>query len=78
MGYLDSRETETMRFIAANTTIPVPKVYETWWNPEPEKGSQFIMEYMPGQPLERVWKTLNHEQRLSIYEQLRGYLSQLK
>lgn len=77
-GVLNRRETDTMRFIADNTTIPVPKVRQTRWNSAPEKGSEYIMDYMPGQPLDRVWKTLNHEQKVSICHQLGGYLSQLK
>lgn len=36
------------------------------------------MEYMPGKPLNKEWKTLTHDQRILICRQLAGYLSQLK
>ncbi|KAK2734985.1 hypothetical protein FQN55_002313 [Onygenales sp. PD_40] len=68
-------ETEAMKFVAANTTIPIPKVYETRWSDT--DASQIVMEYIPGQSLDKVWGKLTHDKRMSICHQLRGYLSQL-
>ena len=46
------RETEAMHFIAAHTTIPVPRVYETRFSSEDGKTSEMVMDYMPGEPLD--------------------------
>ncbi|KKZ64097.1 hypothetical protein EMCG_01594 [[Emmonsia] crescens] len=70
-------ETEAMEFVAANTTIPVPKVYETRWSDNRADTSQIVMEYIPGQSLDKVWGKLTHNKRMSICHQLRDYLSQL-
>ena len=67
-------EAETMRFIAANTSIPVPRVYE-------EEGGlvpSITMDYIEGETLEAVWNGLPEEQKLDIAEQLKGILSQLR
>ncbi|KAK2750248.1 hypothetical protein FQN55_002393 [Onygenales sp. PD_40] len=75
----DSSETEAMQFIAANTTIPVPKVYATRWSDSPTtKSSQIVMEYIPGESLDEAWGKLTHDQRMSICHTLRDYLSQLQ
>ncbi|KAK2798721.1 hypothetical protein FQN50_008759 [Emmonsiellopsis sp. PD_5] len=75
----DSRETEAMKFIAANTTIPVPKVYDAKWSDDPAwKPSQIVMEYIPGESLDKAWEKLSHEQRLSTCAELRGFLEQLQ
>ena len=67
-------EAETMRFIAANTSIPVPRVYEE------ERGlvPSITMDYIEGETLEAVWNGLPEEQKLDIAEQLKGILSQLR
>ncbi|OAT11864.1 hypothetical protein, variant [Blastomyces gilchristii SLH14081] len=67
-----------MEFIATNTTIPVPKVYETRWSGNRTRLSQIVMEYIPGESLDTAWGKLTHDQRMSVCHQLRGYLSQLQ
>ena len=65
-----------MRFIAANTTIPVPRVHATRTT---EWGTcEIIMDYVPGEPLDRAWTYLTHDQKVTTCVQLRGYLAQLK
>ncbi|KAL2360578.1 hypothetical protein RJZ56_006553 [Blastomyces dermatitidis] len=69
---------KAMEFIATNTTIPVPKVYETRWSGNRTRLSQIVMEYIPGESLDTAWGKLTHDQRMSVCRQLRGYLSQLQ
>ncbi|OQD71391.1 hypothetical protein PENPOL_c001G05003 [Penicillium polonicum] len=69
-------EAPTLRFIAENTTIPVPKVHDV--RLENDKVVGIVMDYMPGKPLDEVWDTLSPSQKQSIAEQLRGYISQLR
>lgn len=77
-SYTSIHETEAMKFIAANLTIPVPKVYETSFSDDPNKISQIVMEYIPGESLDTAWTNLSHEQKISTCRQLNGYLSQLE
>ena len=69
-------EAETMKFIASNTTVPVPKVFDVY---KSEDGIVSItMEYIDGDNLEKIWKELSQEQKLAIAEQLRGFICQLR
>ncbi|KAF3482912.1 phosphotransferase family protein [Arthroderma uncinatum] len=68
-----------MEFIAKTTTIPVPKVFETRYV-QRERDTQFciVVEYIPGKPLNIIWKDLSEEQKTNICYQIDGYLSQLR
>src|SRR5215469_1500047 len=51
-----SSEVATMRCVAQNTNVKVPKVYD--WDcsaQNPIKFPYILMEYLPGQDLYRVW-----------------------
>lgn len=63
-----------MRFIAANTSIPVPQVYEQGSEPVPS----ITMDYIEGDRLDKVWNGLPEEQKLGIADQLKGILSELR
>lgn len=69
-------EASNLRFIAGNTTIPVPKVHDVRW--EDGKVVGIVVDYMPGKQLEAVWDTLSPDQKQSIAEQLRGYIGQMR
>lgn len=75
-GDLRAHEASNLRYIAANTTIPVPKVHDVRWEDDTVVG--IVMDYMPGKSLEDVWDTLSPDQKQSIAEQLRGFISQLR
>lgn len=75
-GALRSHEAKTLRFIAANTTIPVPKVHDVHW--EDGKVVAIVMDYMPGKRLDEAWDTLDSNQKLSIADELHSYISQLR
>jgi aminoglycoside phosphotransferase (APT) family kinase protein len=76
-GVHDRQETDTMRFIAANTTIPVPKVHDIKFDRE-NSASWIVMDYAPGEMLDKAWMKLTPSQRLSTCRQLAGYLAQLQ
>lgn len=71
---LDSSEVKTMRFVAANTSIPVPRVYEECMGPV----RSYTMEYIEGDPLDKVWKDLPEEQKLAIVKQVRGFICEMR
>lgn len=75
-GRIRSQEAQTLRFIATNTTIPVPKVHDVHW--EDGKVVAIVMDYMPGKSLEEVWDTLDSNQKLSIADELHSYINQLR
>ncbi|KAI1948000.1 hypothetical protein LOZ12_002099 [Ophidiomyces ophidiicola] len=76
-GRHECRETDAMQFITTNTTIPVPKVHDTKFDKE-KNVSYIVMDYVPGKPLDKVWKELNDAQRASTCRQLGDYLTQLR
>ncbi|KAG0645129.1 hypothetical protein D0Z07_9187 [Hyphodiscus hymeniophilus] len=67
-------EAETMRFIAENTNIPIPRLYQD--NSVSERS--ITMEYVPGERLDMVWNTLPEEQKLSLADELKGILAELR
>ncbi|KKK20035.1 hypothetical protein P175DRAFT_0144665 [Aspergillus ochraceoroseus IBT 24754] len=75
-GDLRSHEAQTLRFIANNTTIPVPKVHDVRW--EDGRVMSITMDYMPGKRLDEAWDTLDSDQKLSIADELHSYVAQLR
>jgi tRNA A-37 threonylcarbamoyl transferase component Bud32 len=74
LSYVD--EALTLRYVAQNTSIPVPEVYDFW---EVEHGNTVIlMEYIDGVQLDSVWYTLRAEQKDDILSQLKGFIEQLR
>ncbi|KAI1735730.1 kinase-like domain-containing protein [Xylaria scruposa] len=72
MGATDHpNEAIVLRFVKANTTIPVPEVLSTDWD-------RITMEYIEGNTLQQAWPVLTPDQRLDILDQLRGYIAQLR
>lgn len=74
---MDSRgirlsEVEALKFVAENTTIPVPTVAEV--------GDQyFTMNCVEGETLEKAWDgTLSEEDRQLVRRQMRDYLEQMR
>ncbi|OBT80737.1 hypothetical protein VF21_00346 [Pseudogymnoascus sp. 05NY08] len=70
-------EAETMRFIAANSAVPVPKVLATF--SEEETGMNFIvMELVQGRTLEDLMPTLNSEEKSEISLQIKNAIDELR
>ncbi|RXG42229.1 hypothetical protein VDGE_30283 [Verticillium dahliae] len=64
-----------MRFVAQNTTIPVPKVYSAFEH----KGRVYIvMERIDGLYLANGWRQRTAESRANILNGLRGLIQQLR
>ncbi|KAK4154542.1 kinase-like domain-containing protein [Chaetomidium leptoderma] len=63
-------EALALRFVKANTTIPVPEVVSSDWD-------RITMEYIEGQMLQQAWPVLTNDQRTNILDDLRGYIAQL-
>jgi hypothetical protein len=68
-------ESATMRYIAQQTSIPVPKVYCSFLH---KNRAYIVMERIKGQPLARVWKTLSQEARSNVIAQLQGMIRELR
>lgn len=75
-GDLRAHEAQTLQFIAANTTIPVPKVHHIHY--KNGKVVAIIMDYIPGKRLDEAWDSLDSHQKLSIANELRSYMNQLR
>ncbi|KAJ5109907.1 hypothetical protein N7532_002552 [Penicillium argentinense] len=75
-GDIRAHEAQTLQFIAAKTTIPVPKVHNIHY--EDGKVMAIVMDYIPGKRLDEAWDTLDSHQKLSIANELHSYLSQLR
>ncbi|GIJ82953.1 hypothetical protein Asppvi_001470 [Aspergillus pseudoviridinutans] len=75
-GNIRSHEAQTLRFIAANTTIPVPKVHDIRW--QDGQAESIVMDYMPGKRLDEAWPSLDSNQKLSIADELHSYINQLR
>ncbi|WEW59036.1 hypothetical protein PRK78_004504 [Emydomyces testavorans] len=76
-GRLNVNEADTLRFVAANTSIPVPRVHEVRHSAEGCK-SAIVMDYMPGIPLEEAWKSFSHDQKIAVTREIGAYVSQLR
>ena len=68
-------EASTMRFIAQNTSIPVPKVYCAFTR----KGRTYIaMERINGEMLGRTWVKRSDESKAKILQQLKRMVDEMR
>lgn len=70
-------EAETMRFVRANTTIPVPEVRNAYVD-DSNGHAVIVMDFVEGENLDTAWDKLGGDARESIIDQLRGYMEQLR
>lgn len=64
-----------MAFIRSHTTIPVPKVLNTYG----EDGYRYIlMDFVKGELLSKIWDELSSAERSVILDELRGYIRQMR
>ena len=66
-------EAANVEYIARNTTIPVPRVHDVFTI---DKHTYIILDYIKG--FEFSHKALSVEQQESIYEELKGYITQMR
>jgi aminoglycoside phosphotransferase len=68
-------EAATMKYVAQNTSLPVPKVYCSFVH----KGRAYIvMERIRGNDLPKAWPKLSEESQENIFTQLRRMLQELR
>lgn len=63
-----------MRFVAANTNIPVPRLYQD----DSTAERSITMEYIEGERLDKVWNGLPEEQKLALADERKRVLSELR
>ncbi|KAK9434689.1 chitinase 18-4 [Metarhizium brunneum] len=74
-GPCDPTEIEAMNYVAAHTTVPVPKIYAV----HNEGHFTYIeMEFIRGETLEEAWEHLSKGQMTAIFDDLKNHLSSLR
>jgi hypothetical protein len=68
-------EAEATRFVKANTSIPVPDVYDFWIDGQGQ--GNLIMEFIEGEKLKRLWRRLSSKQKLTIIRILGHFIDEL-
>ncbi|RIA92262.1 hypothetical protein C1645_820948 [Glomus cerebriforme] len=71
-------EVATMKYIAKNTKIKVPEMYD--WDCSTNniiKSPYILMKRLPGQHLYRLWDDLSHENKKSVLKQIANILFEL-
>ncbi|KAJ6632162.1 kinase-like domain-containing protein [Mycena sp. CBHHK59/15] len=72
---VDEAEADAMRFIAKNTSVPVPKVYSV----RKYGGITYIeMEYIRGQEVTYVWHGMSTTARKVLLDDLESYVRQIR
>jgi aminoglycoside phosphotransferase (APT) family kinase protein len=70
-------EAETMKFIAANSRVPVPRVFAAFSEIE-TKMNFIVMEFVPGRTLEALLPTLSAEEKVEINIQVKNAIDELR
>ncbi|XXH00871.1 hypothetical protein Hte_007222 [Hypoxylon texense] len=70
-------EAEAMRFVRDHTSIPVPEVYNAYWDEESGRV-RIVMEYIEGERLDYAWDKLTEEEKESVTGQLRNHFTELR
>ncbi|KAE8377371.1 kinase-like protein [Aspergillus bertholletiae] len=70
-------EAENMKFVAANSKVPVPKVHDHFIDPETQKR-YIIMDYIPGADLQKFAPSLLKDQKKTISKRIREALDELR
>ncbi|KAK6509772.1 hypothetical protein TWF481_004502 [Arthrobotrys musiformis] len=69
-------EAENLLFVEKNLKISAPKLYAAWR--EPDGSLYIIMEYLPGDPLKKLWPDLEEPQKALILWELRQVVNQIR
>ncbi|THW98763.1 kinase subdomain-containing protein [Aureobasidium pullulans] len=73
--YVHLTEAATMRYIAENTSIPVPKVHCAFTHKD---RSIVVMERIHGEVIPAAWNRLGEEGRAKIFAQLKGMIEEMR
>ncbi|KAF2468145.1 kinase-like protein [Lindgomyces ingoldianus] len=79
-------EAKTLRYIAQNTSIPVPRVFAAYthgpFDRDEEWSSKYdtyiFMDYLDGQPLDQAWSQLKEKEKSTILAELGDFIAQLR
>ncbi|KAJ5434623.1 hypothetical protein N7491_005218 [Penicillium cf. griseofulvum] len=69
-------EAENMRYVAENTTIPIPHVHAIQAHDGGVKS--ILMDYIEGRTLQDAWSSMIPSQKMSVAQELHGYIQQLR
>ncbi|KAJ8130971.1 hypothetical protein O1611_g2653 [Lasiodiplodia mahajangana] len=76
--YKTHGEVATLDWLRHNTTIPVPKVIAFDDSNQNEIGFEWIMmEFMPGTPLHRRWRTMAMEKKVDITQRIAEFQAEI-
>ncbi|EAW17177.1 uncharacterized protein NFIA_005390 [Aspergillus fischeri NRRL 181] len=70
-------EAENMKFLAENSKVPVPKVHAAFKDPANNK-TYIIMEYLPGDTLEKLLPSLNSAEKATISNLIKAAITELR
>lgn len=70
-----TRETEAMTFVKKHTNTPIPSVLETQIG---KYDSSFLMEFLPGERLDRAWPLMSLEARETTQVHLKSCFDELR
>jgi serine/threonine protein kinase len=72
------REEEAMQFVRSKTSIPIPEVLDTHFDPDGDWEQNWIlMEKVPGTQMGIAWPSISKTAQSHALSQLRGYLQEL-
>jgi aminoglycoside phosphotransferase (APT) family kinase protein len=66
-----------MRYVSANSDVPVPKVLGTMTDPDNAKIKYIVMEFVEGQCLDTIWSDLSAMEREEVKIQLKDAVKSL-
>lgn len=70
-------EAEALKFVRANTSLPVPELYGAYVDETLDRG-MIVMEYIEGEVLRDVIEDMDAERRQKIVSQLQTYMYELR
>ena len=75
--HISFSEARSMDFFASHTFIPVPKVLQTWLDPN-TGVPHILMEFVAGKALTFVWDRMSPKTKKKVVDQLKEYMDQLR
>ncbi|KAF8065004.1 kinase-like domain-containing protein [Lyophyllum atratum] len=69
-------EAQATRYVALHTSIPVPAVYDFWTGDDGQ--GYLVLEYKDGEVLQRRWRHLSVDQKMSVIHTLARYVEELR
>ncbi|KAL4931474.1 kinase-like domain-containing protein [Aspergillus undulatus] len=70
-------EAENMKFVAANSNVPIPKAYDHFVDPETQKR-YIIMDHIPGTHLQKLAPSLPEDQKKTVSKRISEALDELR